>query len=613
MRLMRPPLSYMVFLLRCTQPKVCICISAGFLLFYVVFSLLCWHCRAQEWAKLEVRGKEAQIFRDEFGVPHIKAPDAATLFETFGYVVAQDRLAQLELSRREARGEMAELFGPDMLASDIASRRESYSEDELLTQFASLRQETQELIEAYVRGVNRWCKESTEKGLLLWEFKQWGIEPVLWKPTDCLAVMITAGRRFGEFGGKELENVEELRKLGKDEFDKKYPINDPSAPTTALHFLPHKNGYVAYNFGQTETDNVDVKVKSWVGLPGSLGSYAVLVTPKKSASGKAMLLGCPQMGLNGPQPGYEIDLHGGGFDVAGMTFPGVPIVLIGRNKDIAWTVTSGLSDNVDVYIEELDPSDFTKYLYQRKWLKLEAREEVFKVKGQESHRETFYRSIHGPIFKREGGSALSHKRTFWGRELDALGVFLSINRARYLEDFARVVEDIPLSYNLFCITFTGDIGYWHAGLYRMLPAGADPRLPLSGTGLEEWRAFVPKDWLPRGVNPQSGLLINWNNKPSEDWPNGDNVPWVGKHRVENIFAVLKTEKLRFEDLKSTPQKIDSHGTYQQVVELGGEAVNILPPGESGTTMEEGVPHPHSNDQKDLFEDWQYKPFYFFTE
>ena len=564
---------------------------------------------------------EVLILRDEFGVPHLKSPNASALFEAFGYVVAQDRLTQLELSRREARGELAEVFGPDMLPADIAARSESYTEDELARQFQSLKTEVKELIGAYTTGINRWRAEAGKGDVLPLESRSapgGGTLPEPWRVTDCLAVMIAAGRRFGEFGGRELENLEELKRLGKEEFDRRYPLNDPSAPTTiaSLSFKDKTDVVEVFSPGMVgaglkpASTNADKRATDWVGLPKRLGSYAVLVAPQRSTSGKAMLLGCPQMGMDGPQPGYEIDLHGGGFDVAGMTFPGVPIVLIGRNADIAWTVTSGLSDNVDVFVEELNPEDPTRYLFQGKWLELEPRGEVFKIKGGGTHRETFYRSIHGPVFLQEQGRAFSRKRTFWKEELQALGAFLCINRARNLEDLEMAVKDVPLSYNLFCATATGEIGYWHTGVHRILPPGADPRLPLSGTGLEEWRGFIPQEWLPHRINPPGGLLVNWNNKPSRDWPNGDNMPWVGRHRVAKITSVVDKGKLSLEDLKAVPQRIESHGTYQQVVELGGEAVNVLPPGESGVVVEDGIPHPHTSDQKALFEAWQYKPFHF---
>jgi len=591
------------------------------LLLCALLLLSCPPCKAQDWSRLKVGDVEVLILRDEFGVPHLKSPNAYALFEAFGYVVAQDRLTQLELSRREARGELAEVFGPDMLPADIAARSESYTEDELARQFQSLKTEVKELIGAYTTGINRWRAEAGKGDVLPLESRSapgGGTLPEPWRVTDCLAVMIAAGRRFGEFGGRELENLEELKRLGKEEFDRRYPLNDPSAPTTiaSLSFKDKTDVVEVFSPGMVgaglnpASTNADKRATDWVGLPKRLGSYAVLVAPQRSASGKAMLLGCPQMGMDGPQPGYEIDLHGGGFDVAGMTFPGVPIVLIGRNADIAWTVTSGLSDNVDVFVEELNPEDPTRYLFQGKWLELEPRGEVFKIKGGGTHRETFYRSIHGPVFLQEQGRAFSRKRTFWKEELQALGAFLCINRARNLEDLEMAVKDVPLSYNLFCATATGEIGYWHTGVHRILPPGADPRLPLSGTGLEEWRGFIPQEWLPHRINPPGGLLVNWNNKPSRDWPNGDNMPWVGRHRVAKITSVVDKGKLSLEDLKAVPQRIESHGTYQQVVELGGEAVNVLPPGESGVVVEDGIPHPHTSDQKALFEAWQYKPFHF---
>ncbi len=331
-----------------------------------------------------------------------------------------------------------------------------------------------------------------------------------------------------------------------------------------------------------------------------------------------MLLGCPQMGFKGPQPGYEIDLHGGGFDVAGMTFPGVPAVLIGYNKNVAWTVTSGLSDNVDVFVEELNPNDPREYKFKGEWREFESRDEVFRVRGTEDVREVIYRSVHGPVFRVDESRnlAYSRKRTFWGGELRSFESFLQIDRAESVEDFAEAVSSIALGLNLFCATSHGQIGYWHAGRYRIPAPGVDPRLPASGTGREEWVGFVPRDKLPHTVNPPAGLIVNWNNKPSKDWKNGDNMPWVGGHRVSYILSLVEDkEKITFDDLKAVPMGIESHGTYQQAVELteGRPSVfSILPPGESGFMDRRGVPDPHSQDQREMFDAWQYKSAHFLS-
>ncbi|MEE9201045.1 MAG: penicillin acylase family protein, partial [Candidatus Brocadiales bacterium] len=244
----------------------------------------------------------------------------------------------------------------------------------------------------------------------------------------------------------------------------------------------------------------------------------------------------------------------------------------------------------------------------------ETREEVFRVRGvPEDVREKIYSSVHGPIFNMDESrnTAYSKAMTFRGEESRSFESFLSIDRARSIEDFAGAVRPIALSFNLFCAASDGRIGFWHVGRYRVPAEGVDPRLPASGTGREEWQGFVPWDELPHVVGPQEGLLANWNNKPSKGWDNGDNMPWVGEHRVLQILSLMADkDRITIDDLKAVPEGIDSHGTYQQVVELTGEGptvLSILPPGESGFVDKTGVPDPHYMDQSEPFDAWQYKP------
>jgi penicillin amidase len=600
----------------------------------LVISFITTPAHSQDgWSVLRVGDDSAFIFRDEFGVPHILSEDSGTLFEAFGYVVAQDRLTQLEISRRQARGRLAEVLGPDALMSDIEARREGYTGEEIAGQYNGLDPETRMLIEAYARGVNRWIDEvKADRGSKLprelWEL---GIlDPEPWTVYDSVAVGIAGARHFGQRGGYELKNLKELEELGRDAFEEKYPFNDPASPTTiALNnrrddsllksSLPLATADLSpageYQDSQDSQDDY-VLPASLPGLPAKLGSYVVAVSRERSASGRAMLLGCPQMGSAGPQPGYEVDLHGGGFDVGGMTFPGVPAVLIGYNRHIAWTVTSGNSDNMDVFVEELNPKNPEEYRFNGEYRPFETREEVFGVRGAGQVREEIYRTVHGPVFRWDESKKLAYskKRTFWGEEPRVFESFLRIDRAGSIEECAGAVEAISLSFNLFCAASDGRIGFWHAGKYRVPAPGVDTRLPASGTGDEEWQGFVPWNELPHVIDPPDGLLVNWNNKPSRDWDNGDNMPWVGGHRVsyiEGLFA--DRQKITPDDLRAVPEGIDSHGTYQQVVELvsGSPVVsNILPPGESGFIDKSGMSGPHYVDQKEIFDTWRFKPGYF---
>ena len=194
---------------------------------------------------LNVAGEPVKIVRDDFGVPHIFAETDRGLFEAYGYVVAQDRLWQLELNRRAARGELAEVFGPGFLGADTAVRTVGYTEAELAAQFATLPLEEQARFQFYADGINRFIGElvvdpSFPFNLPLELLALSIIPPDPWTTTDSVAFGAFAIRRFGEIGGRELRNQALLDSLitahgledGLAIFDDVRWVNDPDAPVT---------------------------------------------------------------------------------------------------------------------------------------------------------------------------------------------------------------------------------------------------------------------------------------------------------------------------------------------------------------------------------------------
>jgi penicillin amidase len=169
---------------------------------------------------LPVNGDAVEIFRDEFGVPHIFAETDRGLFVGFGYAVAEDRLWQLEVNRRAARGQLAEILGPDFLDADIAARTVGYTEAELTAMFRTLPLEVQARFQAYAEGINRYITEV----VLSPPFNKLPLEyiflslfpfpgPSLWTVNDLVAFGAFRARNFGEIGGDELENQDLLQYL----------------------------------------------------------------------------------------------------------------------------------------------------------------------------------------------------------------------------------------------------------------------------------------------------------------------------------------------------------------------------------------------------------------
>ncbi len=543
----------------------------------------------------------ATVHRDEYGRPSIEAENAYDLFEAYGYVVAQDRLWQLEVFRRAARGRLAEVLGnivtsvevkgPIALVElDIEQRQHGYTEPEYQAMYEAMPDFARRAIAAYRDGINRYLAEARADPLkkLPWEFHFLGYFPEPWAVTDSIAICRLAARIFGERGGRELRNLvlyQQLVKrhgeeLGGEIFEDLRWQNDPEAPVTVP---PEDQDARAHAAHEAATRNrskrrgplfalyrwlPDFRVflaayERWqqqrralfqlLGLPVTFGSFGLVIDGTKTQSGRPLLLGGPQMGFLYPDIVHEVHLKAPGWHVTGMAFAGGPVVLVGHNERIAWTTTSGPGDNTDLYVERLNPADHDEYLYQGEYRRMDVREEViairtsplgFPLRTTKAKTILVKRTVHGPVlFVDEANHvAVALKRAHWMRETETWVGFLEINRARNMEDFARAVHRIPTSHHFLYADVEGNIAYWLAGWVPIRPARYDPRLPLPGTGEAEWEMNVRP--LPHVRNPRQGWLVNWNNKPTVDFDNPDDVLFGKQHRVLRIMSAL-AEPMRF--------------------------------------------------------------------
>ena len=546
---------------------------------------------------LIVNGDEVEISRDEFGVPHIFAETDRGLFVGFGYAVAKDRLWQLEANRRAARGSLAEILGPDFLDADIAARTLGYTEAELNTMLATLPLEVQDRFEAYVEGISRYITDVVVPdpfNELPLEFHFLGIPPTPWSVTDVVAFGAFRARNFGEIGGEELENLELLQYLittfgpgeGLAIFNDVRWLNDPDAPVTVptrgAAVTPIRKGFKPQQLnGAGASPSVSLKGAKdiWenLGVPTRFGSYGWVLSARRSKHHGAMLYGGPQMGFTTPSILLEVQLKGGesDFNVRGMTFAGAPAVLIGRNRHLAWTSTTGVGDNLDSYIEILCNAGLgpgSGYLFNSECIPFEARPEFINVAGGSPVLITVLRSVHGPVIGMADGVAVSQKRAHWMREMETELGFSRLGEAHNLAEFEAAVDLIVTSHNLLYADRAGNIAYWQAGEVPVRPAGFDPRLPLPGYGVAEWPGEVLLT--PRSVNPDHGWLANWNNKPSVNFDNSDEDIFGKQFRLLDIQDRLAQNRTRGQlslaDMRDIPKDIG------RVKELGREARFLKP-------------------------------------
>jgi penicillin amidase len=529
-----------------------------------------------------VEGQPVTILRDQYGVPHIFAPSEQSVYWADGYAIAEDRLAQMEKFRRAARGELAELVGPRALASDEETRREAYTDAEREEILRGLDPRVTASLQAYADGVNAFLGERGSD--LPPELLKLGVKIRPWKAIDSLAIVEMMARRFGAEGGGELRNMMVLSFL-KDRFKDAAPRifddllwrNDPNAPATIPRNESPRPAEAFSHAGRPLMPSISVgpsrpfsleaarralerarrsevlRVAAALKLPTTWGSYAILVSGKRASGGVPILVGGPQMGFATPQIACEVHLAAPDLDVIGMSFAGIPGVLIGHNPHLAWTTTTGDADEEDIFVETLNPANPEQYSFNGRWRSVEKRTETIAVRGSEAVQFEVFRTVHGPVLEwdREHHLAYAKQMAYWKQEDRVLEAVYRFNRVGTAREFGTAVARIATSHNWFCATQGGDIGFWYSGHQPIRASDVDTRLPTPGTGEYEWHGFLPFSRMPQIVNPRQGFLANWNSKPAVWWDHGDSPAWGEIFRDRRISERLAEKQvLTVEDVKS---------------------------------------------------------------
>ncbi len=524
------------------------------------------------WSTLKHTGA-IDVYRDDAGIPHIFAKSVEDAFWAEGYLEAQDRLWQMETLRRAAKGESAELLGPKAADQDVDRRRRGYTEAELQAMFDERSERMKSIVNAYCTGVNAFIKE----GKLPAKYAELKATPREWTPTDCVAIGVLMSRRFGDGGDVELQVSALYEQLKTAHGEEKasvmlhdlLPDSDPLAPTTLNdqleklekdekhNYLPPAQGMSAEAFAlyQAELDAI-MASREFVGVPIYFGSNAWVIAPKKSWTGRAMLYGGPMMGHGSPSICNQLHLVAPGLDVGGMSFPGVPGVMIGFNQALSFTTTSGGADLIDVYALELNPENDAEYRWNGEWKKFESIDVEVKVAGGESRKETVLRSRYGPLtgpVDAKNHRAYTLCMSFWKKEALTFEAVMDFNFAANVQEMAKSVPKVATSHNWFAADADGHIAFWYAGFHPKRKAGHDPRLPMKGDGTMDWEGLLPFGKWPQSVDPANGFFTNWNNKPARDWePTGWGKVFWGQRLADVITA---KEKITFEEVQALAREV----------------------------------------------------------
>ena len=497
---------------------------------------------------------EVRIVRDDYGAPHIYADTVFGLFYGYGYAIAQDRLFQMEMARRSTQGRVAEVLGPEYVEFDKNVRRH-FDPASIRRQLGELKNADKQVFKGYAAGMNAWLAEIEKKPdeQTPKQFIDIGFSPGAWTAYDVAMIFIgTMVNRYGDFN-TELENLVIFRALveqhgeqaARELFELLNPRFTDNAPTT----IPREDWSKAApdvlaldNSASILPPLIEVAFASPV-ISGMSNCY--VLGQDKASGASSILVNGPQFGWFNPSYVYSIGLHGDGFDVVGNTPFGYPVIMFGHNATITWGSTWGAGDIVDLYAERLNAENSKQYFYRDEYVDLQHRVELIRVRDGDDITLNVYRSIHGPIIHAEPGAGIVYaKHRAWeGRELETMLAWLHATRAADFAEWIAEAEKSAINVNMYYADVDGNIGYFYGGRYPKRVDGHDNRFPVSGIGSMDWQGRMPVDIAnPSVLNPGTGFLANWNNKPGHGVMNPDYFfySWSVADRVDYLSDKLES-------------------------------------------------------------------------
>ena len=509
------------------------------------------------------------VRRDQHGVPHIDAASQEDMFVAQGYVTAQDRLWQMDTYRRSANGELAEILGPSLLRHDKAQRMFQFRRVAQRV-YANLPPEERARYDAYARGVNLFINQ--HQNSLPAEFRLLHYAPRPWTGADSISIGTMMVDMLDTHWYAKLARERIAARLNNVKLESDlYPVGSwrDHPPTGEIldlsrpHPQPPSNSDDEDNERSANRDQGS-EIRDRRKMPGAPsirpllpdgwesmnpgksscndcipGSNSWVVSGSHTAGGKPLLSNDMHLGLNVPNIWYMADLRAPGFHAAGVSLPGVPFIIAGHNDHIAWGFTALYADVQDLYIENVQGSNFQGNDAQ--WHPLAVDREVIHVRGRKDVNYDVRLTGHGPlldpIFTKDS-RAIALKWTLYDPALNSIPVY-AINTASNWTEFSAALSQWSWpTQNVVYSDDQGHIGYHAIGRIPMRPSGI-ANVPIT-VPANDWQGYIPFDDLPNCFDPPSGFLATANSRVTSDkskYPLTND--WADPYRAERIYKLLQ--------------------------------------------------------------------------
>jgi len=567
-----------------------------------------------EWALDGLTGP-VEIVRSTNAVPHVFGETDEDVFFGLGFAHAQDRLWQMLMLRRTAQGRLSELFGePTIEIDDLLRRLDVYGH--ATRSVEALTPETLAALEAYADGVNAWLRQIGQEALGRGAPELFLFAPEIspWRPADSVAVTMMMALQLAQHHEEEVLRARTALALSNPERLRDLIPDAPGQGAAELAMLTDFRGL----YDAPLPRFADLEGARHPLHPNALGrgrggaSNVWAATPERSTAGGALLANDPHLGLSAPSIWYlaRLELSTGG--VIGATIPGMPVILAGRSDQLAWGITSAYLDDIDLYVEELNPENTEEYRTPDGWERFRTDRRVIEIADADPITITRRWTENGPVIPASHynfgtltppGHVMSMAWTALTDQNTSIQTGLRLMRAQSIEDGLAAGEDfVAPAQNLMLASADGRIAMQVIGHmpWRLNDHQTQARMPSPGWEPENrWQGVTQYFANPRFIDPDGGILGNTNNKMIDrDFPLHVSFTWGDTQRITRLTDLMESRDVHTRDSFILAQLDTVSAAARNILPLVARDLWL-----SDSTAPEGTPERRRQNALDLLSEW----------